>query len=439
MFCSECGTKNDGSSAFCSNCGNKLNSLENVEVVKETKKREKKAEVTETIEVVEDSKPVENVAVENKENNIQPTSKNNKKRNKLIIIIFIILAILGGTYYYFNNYYFSPDKVVEKFMDTLENGDYEDLYDIFVAKESDFVTKEKFGEIFEDTDDLGLDSYKIEEVDIDEDEAKITVEVKYEDEKEEIEIELEVEGKKYLLFNNWIISSDMFSYIVEDYEITVLKDSEVKIDGEKLDNDYLDKKESDDSVDVYVIPQMLMATYQIEVILPIGITIEEDVYVDNYDPSYKIDYIYLDDISDDEQDKIANDAMEALQNFYNDAIEGLDFKDIEDKYNYDGIDLDDIESDYEDLVSDLNYLYTVKELTLSDPNLESINFESDGTINVAIEVDIDYKLDYENYSGEVEVIENTENNSNEYFYIKYVDRKCIFTGVDYISTYFSIY
>ncbi len=447
MFCSECGTKNEAGTKFCSECGNKLTVVEvSADATKESKSGNKKSnvatkktkeKVVEPIkeEVVEPIKE-EVVNVTSAEPVIVTNKSKSSKNKNMIITLLSLVVIFGGTYYYLNNYVYSPQIVADEFMRVLEDGNYEDLYDLLIDSDSEFVSKDKFEEAFEDYGDSMIDSFEFEKTKIDDDEATVYYEVKYDGDKEDVELELVANSKIFFIFNKWTVDDDLFSFIVEDYEIKVPKDSKISLDGTKIDDKYLDDKESDDENDVYVIPELLATNYDLEVLLPYGITINKEIYASSYDEEYELDYFSTSDISDEDKEELAEDAMNLLQKFYDDATSGIGFAEIQKDYDFEGVDLDDVEDDFNDLVDGINGAYSMlKSLTLSDASVSSISLD-DNIINITIEVDIDFTVDKVSYGGDVTEVSDTDKGSYESIYMIYVDGEFRFAGSDYISTYF---
>ncbi len=429
MYCSECGTKNEEGTKFCEECGHEMIGKEKKVPVK----KEKIEKIEKNEEKKEANKQEINLAAENDKN-----INKQKKSNKLIYVILSIGIILFGTYYYLDNYVYSPKITADDYMMALEDSDFDKLYEVMISSKSDFVTKEKFEEYMNDYGDDIIDSYEYEKTREKKDEATVYYEVKIDGEKEDLEVELIAEDKIFFIFNEWIINSEEANIIVEDYEISVPKGSEIKIDDIKVESNLMDKDESDDEYDVYVIPELLGTSYELEVLLPYGISITKEMYVTDYDDEYEVDYFSTSDLSDEDADKLANEAMGILQTLYDNAIASDNFNDVKDEYNYKGI-MDSFEDDFNDLVDNVKSSYSIlKEINLSDAKLSSISVD-DGILNISIKVDMEYTVDDINYDDTIEEKTDKESDSYEMIYMIYEDGEFKLAGIDYISSYFYVY
>lgn len=239
---------------------------------------------------------------------------------------------------------------------------------------------------------------------------------------------------KWLLFDNWKINNKSTS-VVKDYNIKVLKNSKVKVEGKTLDSKYLDKKKSTDSMDVYVIPAMFNSSYKFEVELPIGIKLEDTVKVSSY--SSYISSLSLNDLSDETKNTLSDAVKTSLQTLYDGVKDKKSFDDIKKTFEYKNADLSDLKSDYEALLSNIGNDYTLASITFKEISLKSLDIDSDGHLEVYVKANYDYSVTYN--SGE----ESKTNNKSDYDYayltFDYVDSSYKLIDTSSLNTYFSKY
>ncbi len=407
MFCGECGTKNSKGTNFCKECGAKLE------------------------ETNEDSVATELV--------VEKVDKNVKSNKKVYIIIFVIFFVLGFAYMYLKENVFNPEVIAINYLDASANSDHEKIYDLLNIEDTEFTTKEKYVHFMEGS---GYDfSYDITDVDIDSKTAVVEYDYEFEGgNKGEDTLELKKDGKKFFIFDNWVLDIDSDYTVKKDFEIIVPEGSEVKLDGIDLDK-YLSKNYISDTEVVYIIPSIFMFDYELEVTTPLGIsttmTVQPEMYTDDF---YVSDYLNVDNLSDDQKDELATKTMNLIQGLYNNIIDKKSFNDVKDSYDYDGIDLDELEDDYEDLYDDLTDYSTILSMTIKKPELSSFSIENDGSILVSIYADYDYEIEYEEFfSDDVVTNELSEENKQFSVYLKYVDGEYRLDHLYYVPSYFSKY
>ena len=152
MFCEKCGAPNTDNAKFCGNCGNPMGP------VAEATSFEPKAEVK--------AEPC--VAGEQVFAAAQP--KENKPMSlKTLIILIAVSAFITFcmVFCFMGKLATNPDKVVEKFMDALAKGKYEQMYDCFAIPEGQFTTKEMFVHVIEkelEDEEFEIEDYTITEI-----------------------------------------------------------------------------------------------------------------------------------------------------------------------------------------------------------------------------------------------------------------------------------
>ena len=115
-----------------------------------------------------------------------------------------------------------------------------------------------------------------------------TIEGKTNDETEQITLTKQ-KNNKFLFFENWKVSDNSLK-TVDDFELSVWKNSKVTLEGIELDKKYIDKEESTSSTDVYQLPAMLPLTYEMKIELPFGFSLEDELNVNTYSNSQTIHF-----------------------------------------------------------------------------------------------------------------------------------------------------
>ena len=261
MFCAKCGTKNEARANFCENCGSKMEKVVSQKVKKEKNTTEQK--------------------------NIIEKLKGMSKKAKMIsaiVIAVVIILVTGGIVI---NSLTNPKKVAEKyFMATIER-DVDKLYSFVDVEESSFTTEEMFKKInkvdTETTNIPKITNYKIGEPLNAADGLSTTITITYvlegNSNSQTMDIKLIKSKEKTLgLFDKWKINTSI-TKAIKGYEINVMKDSELTVEGIKVDKKYINKEKSTSKIDTYVMPSMFTNAYNITIKLPIGIKLEDEILV----------------------------------------------------------------------------------------------------------------------------------------------------------------
>lgn len=416
MFCAECGTKNETGAQFCENCGHKIE----VETVAAT-----------------------TTVAPNSGKSFSTKIKEMSKKNKIISVIAIVLVVALITVYLVLNNMTKPEKIAEKFFNATMSYDVDAVYKFLDVEESEFTTKEMLKRISSsdiDEDDIPkVLNYTVAKPVVSSDGLSVTVTITYvvegDDDSETASIKLvKDKNKKWLFFDNWKVSVSGTD-TVKGYEIKVMKDSKVTIEGVEVNSKYIDKKESDDTLDVYSMPAMFATYYDIVITLPIGIEIEDDIYVSkNSSYTYKLS---ISSLTDEVEGNIKTAVKTNLQILYNGVKDKKSFDDIKSSFDYKDADLTDLKDVYEDLVDDIGSSITLTKVEFKDVTLSSVSINEDGNLYVSAKVTYDYSLTYQ--SGE----ETKTHDSNDYDYIyltfDYADNTFKLIDASSLNTYFSKY
>lgn len=399
MFCSECGTKNENGSLFCENCGNKL------EPVKQEKK-----------EVV--------------------------KNNKIKIIIIAVAIVLVAAYLFVNSI-LKPEKIAEGYFEALVNYDSDKVYEYLDVDSSEFTTKKIFKQLTNVDEDsekekVEIVNYNIDKIEKSTDGMSVTITFKYllEGQKDSNTYAVNLvksKDKKWLLFDNWKINVNDYK-IVKKYEFKMPEGSEFKLQGIKVDKKYL--KETEDNIDTYVIPELFNLNYDIEVVMPNGITVEDSVkIIENNNYSLKFD---ANKLSDKDKKKLESAVKKSLENLYNNAKDKKAWDEVKSLFEYKNGDVSKVETAYGNLLSSFsNSSSTLDSIKFTKIEIRSVSMYDNGELYLSVKVTYDYSLSYQ--SGD----ETKTNNSDDYDYmyltLDYSDDAFRLVNATSLNTYFSKY
>lgn len=417
MFCGECGAKLKKGDLFCEECGAK--------VEKET-----------------DAQKV--VKKENKTTNSNPKKPMDKKTKIIIAVVAVVAIVLFGVYQMFSNMY-SPKEVAKDYVDALISKDASKLYSYLeIEGDKTFVDKKSFEKILEDEDySVDIENYTITKVEYATGKLSATVTINYttkssSSEKTKTISLTKAKEKKLLFFDDWKVSDlSADSMIVEDYKITVPKDATVTFAGIKVDSKFIDKDESTDELDVYVLPQVFNVKVEITAKLSNGMELTNEVTPSSYYNSYKLSFS-LDSLSKDAKEKLTNTFTTDIKALYQAGIERKTWDDIKATYTKDGVDTTDLQDTYTDFVEDLTEASNVlKSIDFTKVELSSLSLD-DNNLVVRAKVNYKYTVEYTPYSGEA-----TTKNSSSYSYVTFTyqmdDDSYSLVNAKNLTTYFSRY
>ena len=413
MYCGECGFKNNKGDRFCAECGKPLQQ--------------------------------EKVTSKKKEHLKQPPKprKPMSKKTKIGIIIGVIVLVLGIIGYNVGNSLSSPKKVALKFFEATINYDADELYSYFDVEQNEFTSKKVFKNIVEHMkkeNDEKVMNYKVTAVEKSSSGLYANVTINYtvdgdsSDHNETIRLS-KTKNKKFLFFDEWKVSvSD--TKTVDDFELTVIKGSEVSLEGVKVNSKYLDKKESSDSYDVYVLPALLPFEYEVEVQLPYGFTITDTIDPNSYSTSETIE-VDMDSFPEKEIEKLEKQIKTDLTTLYNSSIEGKTYEDIKSNFSYDG-DANEMQEVYEDLKEDLtSSLSKLTKMEYETIDITDIEIDEDGLLSLSVRAKFNYTISYEE-SGETKT-KTSDDTDTMYLTYGYQDDTYKIVDASSLQTYFSRY
>lgn len=405
MFCGECGTKNVKNAKFCEKCGAQIKA-EKIVTEKEVKEK-------------------------------QPMSK--KTKTTLTIGGIVAVVIIG--IFIFLNSLASPKNIAEKMFNATADYDFETIYEFLDVEKNEFTTKEMFKNIMskdiDEDDKVQVVNYTVSDPVYSEDKMTSTVTITYllKDRSESGTYDVKLvksKDKKWLFFDNWKVVMNNFD-IANNYEIQVAKGSKVTLEGIVLGEQYLDKESSTEQLDVYKMPAMFEANYDLSIELPMGIKKEEKIKV--RDEGYYKYRLSVSDLSDEEKTKLTNISKTNLEVLYNGVKDQKSFDDIKSSFEYDGANLSNLKSDYELLVKNIGKSLTTIDFTTI--TLSDISIKSDGNIELYLKANYNYTVSYE--SGD----ETKTHDSSDYDYLyltySYVNGEYKLVDTSSLNTYFSKY
>lgn len=395
MYCGECGAKNKNGDLFCSECGAKL----------EISKKDK-----------------------------EPFSK----KTKIIIVSIVLILLVLGIFYKIGESLTSPKTIAKNYIEALINNDSDKLYNYMgITGDKTFVSKKLFKEISKNENDSKIENYVITDIKYADSKLNAVVTYSYtlkENGKEKTnKINLtKTKEKKLLLFDNWKIqdlsSSEM---ILENYQIQTQKNSKVIYGGIKVDSKYIDKKQSTEKLDVYILPKVFMSKTDIEIELENGFKIKDTITPSRYYKSYKVKFDE-DLLTENEKKSIMDNTKSLINTIYNGIIENKDVKEL-------NLDFENIEDIYEDELKDLKSSnITLTNFEITDMNISSASLDNDYNLKVRLYMKYKYSLKYLNSSKEEKM---NEGSSSEYLTIIFGYEKGKFNikNIDDIDLYFSRY
>ena len=395
MFCPECGKENGKGAKFCEFCGSKM---------AETAKPEKRV--------------------------LKPeTKKQMSKKNKIVITLVAIVLVVLITGYFVLAGKYSAKSVAEGYFIATMNKDVDSLYKYFDVSNKDFTSKEVFKKVY-DGSDSKLVNYSVlnENKSVDGLSSSVTINYTLEGKsKADTETISLVKDKKnkILVFPNWKIANST-SMIVKENKFIVPKDADLKIAGIEVNKKY---KKDDGQYDAYIIPEMFKGTYDAIVTLKNGIKLSGKVKV-----SGGTNYLTRLELTDAKE--VEKDIPETLNKIYKSAIDGKKFDEIKSVYEYKGANLEDLKEAYETLEEAVSS-NGLKEFKVTKSKVKSTTITDDGYLNLAVEVDYEYTINY-SFLGE-EKTKTDDSSRTTYLTFDYADGKYKLIDMSYMITYFSRY
>ena len=405
MFCGECGTKNKKGAQFCENCGAKM----------ETPKKEV---------FVKEKKPM-------------------TKKNKIITGIVGLVAMIVIALCIFLGSLTSPKNIAEKVFNATVNYDFDTIYKYLNVEDSEFTSKEMFNKVMTSNYDIEdkpvIVNYSVGEPVISDDKMSATVTITYmmkdKDKSDTFDVKLvKDKNKKWLFFDNWLVNTKGID-VAKNYKIEVAKGSTISVEDIALSSKYLNSEESNENYDVYVIPSIFKARYEVNITLPIGLQVTSKMNVyDNGSYKYRMS---LNDLTNEVKDNLISISKSSLQTLYDGVKEQKSFDDIKSNFEYENGDLTTLKSDYENLVNSIGTSIKLTTITFKEIKISDVNITSENKLKLYLKVSYDYSVSYES-SGETKT---HDSNDYDYLYLTfdYVNGNYKLIDTSSLITYFSKY
>lgn len=142
MYCPYCGSKIDDDARFCGECGASLEDLKEEKELEETELEDKIAEESDEIEEIEEEiveeKPKRKPAVK------KQYSKSEKKKLGIILVESIVLLCLVVVFVIVGSAYSNPNKIMKKYAQARQEGDWATIYELYDIGDYGFVSKDQF-------------------------------------------------------------------------------------------------------------------------------------------------------------------------------------------------------------------------------------------------------------------------------------------------------
>ena len=408
MYCGECGFKNNKGDRYCAECGKPLLEEKNT-----TKKIPKK---------------------------MKPMSK----KTKIGLVIMAIILVLGIIGYSIGDSLTNPKKVALNFFEAKIDYDADTLYSNLKIEDSEFTSKKTFKRMMnrmKKENKQKIINYKVTKVNKSSSGLYANVTINYtvegdnNDHSENIRL-FKTQGKKFLFFDEWKVSNNDLK-TVDEFEFTVMKDSEVSLEGVKVDKKYIDQELSSDTKDVYVLPSLLPFEYEAEVTLPYGFTVTDTLNPNAYSGTDTLE-IDVESFPEKEIDKIEKQISTDVTTLYNNAIENKSYEEIKNNFSYEG-DLNKMQDVYEDLKDDLISSYTnLTNIEYQSFDITDIEITMDGLLSLTVHAKYKYTISYEE-DGEIKTTEATDTNDSVSLIYAYQDNTYKMVDASGLPTFFSRY
>ena len=290
MKCLKCGKKINEYDKYCEHCGFKQSKQINIK------------------EIIEKYK-----------------SKISKKVIKKIIV-FIVVLLVFISLFKIVSYLNSPIYIAKKYFKAIINNDIESIYESFEIEEDIFVNQALLEEKIDSLDNVNY--YDIKNVVINNSSAFVEFEytTKNNSNKKIAVVALEKNiNKKYFIFDDWYINSSKVSHNVK---ISVPTSSKVTLDSKDVSN-YINKKESNEYYDVYIIDDIIKGQYDINV------TFNNQEVNSTIDISSDTSYILNDfDLNDETKNEMEEVGLNTLNTLYSSLIQNKIYSDVFSNNNF---------------------------------------------------------------------------------------------------------
>lgn len=354
MFCEYCGKKIDEDSNFCEHCGKKIL----------TKKKLSK-----------------------------------EKKTGLIIILFLVFFYI---FFLELKYFNSPENAINSYLKNRNNNDYENVLKNLNIESGPFTSKEAYLNVTKST----MDSFTIHSCEYDETKQNavchVTIETKNDTSQKETFYLEKKEKKRLGIFTDWIIKTNDIK-TTKDWHIYLPKDFKAKLANIDLDS-YQSNEETKNGYDCYIIPEIFMGDYQLELTLPNEEIIKKEIQVSTNSYTYELK---KEDISEEQKSELEQLGTHIIELFYNSSVTKKPFAELETTYN-----IKKLEETYNKLVHEIEKTDLIS-FKVNEIAITGIEMTENCNIKITYQMNYNYHLKYETN----ETKEEHQGTSNDTFYI----------------------
>lgn len=357
MYCGQCGTKNEDGAKFCEACGAKLEAPSPqqapVEVrPAETRPAEARPAETRPAEVnpagVRPAEAMPPVEVKTVQAPARPPMKTWKKILIAAVVGIVILLFAG---FKIGQSYFSPEKVTERYMDSIKKENWKQAFSYVDIKKADFINAESFKEaISNELDYNKIKKFTVTKNGMNNLTKEMSVHYIAEDAQGQQEMTvnlIKLDKKELFIFDKWEVSPE--TLLVSDYSIEVPSGMEVSVDGQKMSKSSL--KSTEEGMDLYNIKSILKGKHTVKVTSPYTEDVKEEVYPEN-DITY--DYMLSEiTLKKDVIDGLIKQAGDDYTAIYKAALDGKGFDEVKGLFSSDSEVQNEYQEEYESLFSSL--------------------------------------------------------------------------------------
>lgn len=395
--CPACGFINDDDAVFCESCGARLPSA-----------GEKGAVHVQTLP---------------KQMPLTPR-KPLSKLQKIVAIEAAVLVVLVALFFIVGNNRYSAESVAETYFDAYVNGDWETVYSLLDLPAGNFLAKDQFEAVMEDTRLPDIESYSVHAASMGEpapgEVTSTPFEAEYESKagiKNTMDLTLVKKDEKTLFFfDTWRVDADA---VADTISILVPKGADVALDGIALGEDCLT-----DSIyagmDHYEVA-VFNGDHTVNAALPWCEVAERELDSASNGSAMFLDFTFTEEGAQAMQAKMQT----ALETFYTSARSGADFDALEGLFASDAS--EDCEEEYQKLLDHL----TDGNLTLNQIRFSEFEFDqhmSDGQFQGSLAFDCSYN--YTSHGSSSDRTSDNDSRATLYATFTYEDGTYKITDID---------
>lgn len=345
MYCRNCGNKVEEDDLFCENCGSRL--------------------------VIKNNAPL-----------IDLKSMPVRIKKVFFSLIFLLAIVLIGNHLYMN--FLSEESVIKKYIKSYVNGDYETVIKLSGIEGNSFINTRNIKEKYNNKNSKKVIIKNITDNSNKSGEFNRTVTYLVNGSKNSSTLTLKKVGKRYLFFNNYIITSNDF--IAKDVLFMVPKDVSLTIDNVLLDKKYI--KEEKENTTIYKIDRLLRKNVKIAIRLKNNITLYD---VRSTFTNEEVDYKELNyNVLENDENTLNEKMTTAFTTIVENAVQNKDFDEFKNIKIFTNTILEDnlFRENYEKIKD--KYHERVNEFKVENIKIENIKLEEDNKMRIRVKIDYAY-------------------------------------------------